>query len=211
MLTVAFIDRERREQEVREMEKQHKEREQQQKERERLERERDRQEREKVEREKQERDRLERDQERDRQEKQRAAEQAVHKHFEESLRLAQQKVVFGDFLVDFFYCSFSFQRERTPWGLVLPSPQRGMPSNSIEEERKRADQEHQHQQREQQRQAAERIARDRYYNSLNVCFYLLRDSNCWWFFFCFSRAQISCGSVLLSLWHVFGSILMIFH
>lgn len=40
------------------------------------------------EKEKQELDRLERE----RAEKQRAAEQAVHKHFEESLRLAQQKV-----------------------------------------------------------------------------------------------------------------------
>ena len=35
----------------------------------------------------------ERDQERERQEKLRAAEQAVHKHFEESLRLAHQKVI----------------------------------------------------------------------------------------------------------------------
>ena len=37
--------------------------------------------------------------ERDRLEKQRATEQAVHKHFEESLRLAQQKVsVFFSYL-----------------------------------------------------------------------------------------------------------------
>lgn len=48
-------------------------------------------EREKVEREKQERERQERI-EREKLEKQRAAEQAVHKHFEESLRLAHQKV-----------------------------------------------------------------------------------------------------------------------
>lgn len=80
--------RERQTQEARELEKQHKERE----ERERAERER--QEREKVERERQEREKMERErrQERDRIEKQRAAEQAVHKHFEESLRLAHQKV-----------------------------------------------------------------------------------------------------------------------
>lgn len=61
--------RDRREQEVRELEKHQKEK----------------QERERAERERQDREKLE---------KQRAAEQAVHKHFEESLRLAQQKVPF---------------------------------------------------------------------------------------------------------------------
>lgn len=77
--------RDRREQEARELEKQ--------KERER--------EREKVEREKQERERQERI-EREKLEKQRAAEQAVHKHFEESLRLAHQK--FSQvFLCDLLY------------------------------------------------------------------------------------------------------------
>ena len=45
------------------------------------------------ERERQEREKMERDQqEREKMEKQRAAEQAVHRHFEESLRLANQKV-----------------------------------------------------------------------------------------------------------------------
>jgi hypothetical protein len=43
--------------------------------------------------------------ERERLEKQRAAEQAVHKHFEESLRLAQQKVSQASFLFDCF-CPF---------------------------------------------------------------------------------------------------------
>lgn len=57
-----FVFRERREAEVREMEKREREREREAK------------------------------MERERMEKQRAAEQAVHKHFEESLRLAQQKV-----------------------------------------------------------------------------------------------------------------------
>lgn len=95
MTLVSFLCRERQNQEARELEKQHKERE---KERERAERER--QEREKLERERQERqerEKMERErqerieQERQDQEKQRAA-QAVHQHFEESLRLAQQRV-----------------------------------------------------------------------------------------------------------------------
>lgn len=91
-LIVVFVlfGRERREQEVREMEKQHKERERQ--EREKLDR--DRQERDKQLSMERERERQEREQERERLEKQRAAEQAVHKHFEESLRLAHQKVSF---------------------------------------------------------------------------------------------------------------------
>lgn len=58
--------------------------------------ERERQEREKLERE-WERERLEREkkerEERERKEQQRIAEQAVHKHFEESLRLAAQSKV----------------------------------------------------------------------------------------------------------------------
>lgn len=99
---ILFVYRERREQEVREIEKQHKERE---KERERMERER-LQEREKMEREREkqiERDRIDREQERERQEKQRAAEQAVHKHFEESLRLAHQKVKLNVIIIPFYY------------------------------------------------------------------------------------------------------------
>lgn len=75
-LSVNF--RERQNQEVRELEKQ----------KERMERERH--ERDKLERER-EREKQEREQERERQEKQKA-EQSVNKHFEESLRRAQQKV-----------------------------------------------------------------------------------------------------------------------
>ncbi|XP_046386731.1 lysine-specific demethylase 3B-like isoform X4 [Ischnura elegans] len=103
--------RERREQEARELEKQHKERE--------------RAERERAEREKAERERREQ-QERERMEK-RAAEQAVHKHFEESLRLAHQK-----------------QRSNMCWSLInsLPPPPRSAASVVAEEtERKRAEHE----------------------------------------------------------------------
>ncbi|XP_018331475.1 probable JmjC domain-containing histone demethylation protein 2C [Agrilus planipennis] len=108
---------------AREMEKQHqKEREQQQKERERQQQ----VERDKMEREQKEK---EREQERERQEKQRV-DQAVHKHFEESLRRASQK------------------RDQGSWNLILPPPQRSGP----DEERKRSEQEHQ--QREQQRHMA---------------------------------------------------------
>ena len=54
--------------------------------------ERERQEREKLERERQEREKKERE-EKERKEQQRITEQAVHKHFEESLRLAAQTKV----------------------------------------------------------------------------------------------------------------------
>lgn len=74
-LNVDVVLRDRREQEVREIEK-HKERE------------RERERELKVEREKHERDRIERE----RLEQKQRAEQAVHKHFEESLRLAHAKV-----------------------------------------------------------------------------------------------------------------------
>lgn len=77
--------RDRREQEVREIEKQ-------------KEREREREREIKAERDKQERDRIERE----RLEKQRA-EQAVHKHFEESLRLAQAKVSNKKRVIKLFY------------------------------------------------------------------------------------------------------------
>lgn len=80
LLMAFFCYRDRREHEMREIENQQiKDRE---KERERIERER---EREKLEREQQERERQ---------------EKAVHKHFEESLRLANQKVI----KLYYFYC-----------------------------------------------------------------------------------------------------------
>lgn len=84
LILLYYIYRERREQEVRELEKQQKEREVA------AAREKAALEREKLlERERQERF------ERDRIEKQKqAAEQAVHRHFEESLRRASQKVCF---------------------------------------------------------------------------------------------------------------------
>lgn len=109
--------RERQNQEARELEKQQKEREKEREraererqEREKLERERqERQEREKMERERQERIEQER-QERERLEKQRAAEQAVHKHFEESFRLAHQKV--STLYVMYCCAEVAIQKER---------------------------------------------------------------------------------------------------
>ncbi|KAK6639119.1 hypothetical protein RUM43_007389 [Polyplax serrata] len=107
----------RRDQEI----EKHKERERQ--EREKLERERERQEREKKERE-----------ERERKEQQRITEQAVHKHFEESLRLAAQTKKWNMNIIN-----------------SLPPPTR-------EEERKRVDE---HQAIQQQRILVERQRHDR--------------------------------------------------
>ncbi|PSN38314.1 hypothetical protein C0J52_23730 [Blattella germanica] len=168
---------ERQNQEARELEKQHKERE---KERERLERERERQEREKLERERerQEREKMERErlerleqerQERDRLEKQRLVDQAVHKHFEESLRLAQQKCRSWEPTPYSSISAHSVANQRSghpqnpsnrnlSWSLInsLPPPR----SSGTEEDRKRAE----HDVNQQQRLMAERLRQERYYN-----------------------------------------------
>lgn len=164
-LSVNF--RERQNQEVRELEKQ----------KERMERERH--ERDKMERER-EREKQEREQERERQEKQKA-EQSVNKHFEESLRRAQQKVrimyilqcnsssiiIVCACLNSYPLFKLNLQRtEQNSWNPIsLPPPHR----SSSEDDRKRAEQEHM--QREQQRHLVVRsqeAARDRNYYAPTV-------------------------------------------
>lgn len=175
---------ERQNQEVRELEKQ----------KERMERERH--ERDKLERER-EREKQEREQERERQEKQKA-EQSVNKHFEESLRRAQQKVRI--IYISQCHCSTItivcaclnsyplfklnlLQRtEQNSWNPIsLPPPHR----SSSEDDRKRAEQEHL--QREQQRHLVVRsqeAARDRnYYTSTVVKKITLRCIH--YFIFCY--------------------------
>ncbi|XP_023311015.1 probable JmjC domain-containing histone demethylation protein 2C isoform X3 [Anoplophora glabripennis] len=119
-------DRERHERMIRwvEMERQNQELEKQQKEKERLERDRQEQ-----------REKLERERERERQEKERELEkerqeQALHNHFEKSLRAAQQKVL------------------REQWNPIAGRPPQPRTSSLSEDDRKRAEELHQ---REQQR------------------------------------------------------------
>ncbi|KAI4476626.1 hypothetical protein M0804_013443 [Polistes exclamans] len=106
--------------------------------------------------------------ERDRLEKQRAAEQAVHKHFEESLRLAQQKVS--------YIPQRNLQSASMAWNTFIPLPPHGSRSHGGPHSGMAAHGGHHHpggpgstathpvtvaQQQQQQREREEREARER--------------------------------------------------